>query len=195
MSSLTPDSKLGGLDGAQAERGGSAADREGAPVHPQQSDNQTINDTSENRHDSGTSAPVPAPDMYDTLEHDLQQVLIRMEGNRGAPVSPSLLNLVRMAQEALAQRPSDGESNEARCDSTMSALTDEEEGCLAQFQSDWCGDESTLPAETIHSEDNAERRLQLLAEVATSQASEAVDMVDEEGLISSTSNDFSHTRL
>ena len=34
-----------------------------------------------------------------------------------------------------------------------------------------------------------------LAEEATSQASEAVDMVDERGLISSTSDDFSHTRL
>lgn len=201
MAFLTPDSKLGNPSGAQAEGGGGAADREGKPVHQQESENQpsaevhdqarNTDDASEDRRDSGTSALGPTPEQYDTLEHDLQKVLIRMESNRDDPVSPSLMNLVRLAQEALAQRPSDGGSNEAKCDSTMSALTDEEDNCLAQFLREWCV--GTLPAE-IPAENNAELR-RPLAEEATSQASEAVDMVDERGLISSTSDDFSHTRL
>ena len=102
------------------------------------------------------------------------------------------MRLVRLAQEALARRPSYGETSEARCDSTMSAPTTAE-GMARFLSQQGCGDWILLLAE-IRAGTNVERR-RLLAEEATSQASDAVDMVDEEEIISPAGDELPHTRL
>ena len=197
MAFLTPDSKLGNPSGSQAEGGGGAADREGKPVHQQESENQpsaevhdqarNTDDASENRRDYESSAPASAPYAFDSIHQDLQAVLIRLESSRD-PEASSHIVLVRLAQEELARQLSEKETTEARCDSTMSASITAQGAARLRTQKTW----RVLRA--IRAYTSAELR-RPLAEEATSQASEAVDMVDERGLISSTSDDFSHTRL